>query len=223
LDLPARANIQLVNLKSQYKPFEIVNPEGGVLFHTYNSERSYSMFEWWNHWPVAQIASSGRPAMAADRPSHTSLSDIYWGDYNATQHTETKIMISGLTAEGPSHLLKLAKSWLSPPTAHASGTGVSGITYDPTQRVYVVTRSAGSPNSPITVSFDATESSPLFHPAIMVENWNAGAKAQVIDPAQSSSIVRVGTSSKLERQDLVVWSSIESTSQVQIHIEPVAK
>ena len=223
LDLPANANIQIVNLKSQYRPFEIVNPKGGIKFHTYNSERSYSMFEWWNHWPVAQIASSGRPALAADRPSHSSLSDIYWGDYKATQHTETKIMMTGLTAQGPPQLLELAKSWLSPAQAEATGAGVSGVSYDPAQRAYVVHRAAGSSESAITVTFDASESSPLVNPAIVIENWHTGARVQVVGRSQLDSSVRIGVSRVLENQNLVVWRPLQSTVRLQIRVEPAVK
>jgi hypothetical protein len=68
-----------------------------VKLDAYNGEQSISAFEWWNHWPVAQIPSSGRPALAADRPGHTSLSHIYWPvSEQDDQHIE-KILMTGLT------------------------------------------------------------------------------------------------------------------------------
>ncbi len=73
---PPDANIQVVNLKSTWKPFQIVPPVN-VKWDIYNGERTYFTFECWNHWPVAQIPSSGRPCLAPDRPSHSSLSHIY--------------------------------------------------------------------------------------------------------------------------------------------------
>lgn len=223
LDQPENASIQLVNLKSEYKPFEVVNPAGGVKMHAYWGERSYSMFEWWNHWPVSQIASSGRPALADDRPSHSSLSDIYWGDYTNTAHAETKIMMTGLTDQGPAHLLELAKSWLSPASAQASGENVTGVDYDPTQRAYVVHRQAGAPESPVTVSIDASDASPLIDPALVIENWAGGAKVQIIGRPQLDSSARVGSSPALQGQSLVIWCPLQSSGKLEIRVEPATK
>ncbi len=222
LDLPANANIQLVNLKSNYKPFEVVNPAGGVTWHVYGGERSYSMFEWWNHWPVSQIASSGRPAMAADRPSHTSLTDIYWSDYKKTPHTETKILMTGLTADGPAHLVTIAKSWLSPAPASAVGSGVSSVDYDPTQRAYIVHRTAGSPESPITITLNASNSSPLVNPAFIIENWNGKAKARILGHSNADASIRMGVSQTLDSQSLVVWCPLADGGKVQVRIEPLS-
>ncbi len=61
----------------------------GVSLDTYSDTKSYSMFEWWDHWPVAQISNSFRLAVAPDRPSHSSLSHIYWDPYDKTEDTET--------------------------------------------------------------------------------------------------------------------------------------
>ncbi len=221
LDQPANANIQLVNLKSQYKPFEIVNPAGGVTWHVYGSERSYSMFEWWNHWPVSQIASSGRPAMEPDRPSHTSLSDIYWGDYSSTQHTETKLLMTGLTADGPNPLVELARSWLSPAPASAVGPAVLGIAYDPAQRAYVVRRTADAPPSAFEVTLRGSQASPLVNPALVIENWSGAASVQVLGHAQIDSSIRTGAASNIESRSLVVWCPLEETGEIHLRIEPV--
>jgi len=96
LDQPSGANIQIVNLKSQWKPFQIVLPDRPML-STYTGEKSSSMFEWWNHWPVAQVKSSGISAVAPDRPSHSSLSHIEGQPYQRTADSVTKIMLAGVT------------------------------------------------------------------------------------------------------------------------------
>ena len=101
---PPAPNIQIVNLKSQWKPFQIVAPNGARA-DIYNGENTYFNFECWNHWPVAQIASSGRPCVAADRASHTSLSHLHWKAYSKGENTETKILMSGLTTKSPADLL----------------------------------------------------------------------------------------------------------------------
>jgi hypothetical protein len=137
---------------------------GGVRFHAYGSEKSYSAFEWWNHWPVAQIPSSGRPSVAADRASHSSLSDIYCSDYALTDHTETKLLMSGLTPSKPEALVPIAKAWLSPPIINASGAGVQGAEYDPAQRAFVIHRGAGMGTSKVVLSMQANADKPIVNP-----------------------------------------------------------
>ena len=68
VDRPDNPNIQLVNLKSAWKPFQIVSPEKSS-FDVYNA-RSYYTFGCWNHWPVEQVVSPNRPCVAMDRVSH---------------------------------------------------------------------------------------------------------------------------------------------------------
>ncbi|MES2392320.1 MAG: hypothetical protein V4555_11810, partial [Acidobacteriota bacterium] len=136
LDPPQDANIQIVHLKSAQNPFQVV-PPGGVTFDSYGNEPSYSMFEWWNHWPVAQVGSSGRPAIAADRASHSSLSHIYWQPYAKTADSMTKVMLCGLVGKdgAEKEVAELAKSWATPAVATVGGMAVM---YDASQRAYVV-------------------------------------------------------------------------------------
>ena len=78
---PPDPNIQVVNIKSQWKPFQVVSADGASA-DIYNNEKSYFNFLCWNHWPVAQIASSDRPCVTDDRASHSSLSHLYWKFYS---------------------------------------------------------------------------------------------------------------------------------------------
>ena len=52
IDSPSNPNIQVVNLKSIWKPFQIVSPVKSS-FDVYAADSRYSIFRWWNHWPVA--------------------------------------------------------------------------------------------------------------------------------------------------------------------------
>jgi hypothetical protein len=223
LDKPRGANIQVVHLKSSENPFQIVWPRG-VSFDTYNGEKSYSMFEWWNHWPVAQIDSSGRPAMAADRPSHTSLSHIYWDPYEQTEGTETKLMLCGLTALDAPRLLPLARSWLSPPPVEAAGEGVASQSYDPAQRAFFVHRNERSAAAPLTVALNASQERPLVHPALVIENWNTNALPRVLlngKPLAAKDGVRMGLSQNEGVSSLVVWLPLEATSRTVIQLDPL--
>lgn len=220
-DKPEGANIQVVNLKSEWKPFQIVSPDHSR-FSIYGGEKTYFTFECWNHWPVAQIASSGRPCVAPDRASHTSLSHIYWKVYSRTSNSMTKIMLDGLTAQGAANLLPLAKSWLSPPRMEVSGEGYASKGYDPAQRAFVVVRQAGVPPAPLELTFAASESSPLDDPAIVVKDWGAeGARLKINGKAVAwGKDDRWGRIQRLDGADLIVWLRKESNSTLRITLNP---
>jgi hypothetical protein len=136
---PSGANIQAVNLKSEWKPFQIVLPDR-PLISVYQGERTWSMFEWWNHWPVAQVKSSGISAVAADRPSHSSLSHIEGQPWQRTADSVTKIMLDGLTKRPAAELAVLARSWAAPPELKVADGDFVSQGYDPSQRAFVLRR-----------------------------------------------------------------------------------
>ncbi|MDX1701336.1 MAG: hypothetical protein R3250_12005, partial [Melioribacteraceae bacterium] len=75
---PERANIYKINLKSDKSPFALVKPPqiDGNIITSYLGHSDKSMFNWWDHWPVSQVASDGRGAKSSRNPSHTSLCHI---------------------------------------------------------------------------------------------------------------------------------------------------
>ena len=170
---PVGANIQVVNLKSEWKPFQIVLPDR-PLISIYRGEKTYSMFEWWNHWPVAQVKSSGISAIAADRPSSSSLSHIEGQPFQRTSDSVTKIMLDGLTNRPPEELAILARSWASAPAMTVTGKNIASFGYDQTQRAFVL-QEQGYATSPIHLSFDASADSPLVNPALVIKEWGEGA------------------------------------------------
>ena len=213
---PQRANIQWINLKSTWKPFQIV-PGDIVQFTAYNGEKSFSAFEWWNHWPVALIPSSGRPALAADRPSHTSLSHIYWPVQERSERTITKLLMDGLTTKTAAELVPLAKSWLRP--APIEAVGLTSLGYDPGQRAYVLARDIGGQTA--TVTLRASPDSPIVNPALLIRNWDANARIRINgEPASQAGQVRLGHVNRLSGTDLVIWIELRSIIPVRIELEP---
>lgn len=220
LDRPANANMQIVHLKSPQNPFQIVWPRQ-VSFDAYKGERSYSMFEWWNHWPVAQVGSSGRPAIAPDRASHTSLSHIYWEPYARTSGSMTKLLLCGLTRREGANLLPLAKSWLAPPDATLTRGAPASIEYDPAQRAFVVEASGSRPQAPLTVRFAGTPERPLVNPALVIHPWSAAASVRVSREGEPVAIpVRQGIEHHLDGDSLVLYLELTATSPVAITIAP---
>ncbi|HZC42711.1 MAG TPA: LamG domain-containing protein [Acidobacteriaceae bacterium] len=218
---PPDPNIQIINLKSQWKPFQIVSPDGATA-DIYNGENTYFNFECWNHWPVAQIASSGRPCVASDRASHTSLSHLRWKAYSKDEDTETKILMSGLSTKSPAELLPLAKSWLAPPNMQVEGEDYSNNGYDSTQRAYVLTKE--KPGAPVTLrlTLNGSDASPIFDPAIGIKGWGEGEAQLKLDGKAVTwgKRFRLGHIHRLESTDLVVWIETQSTNGLTVELAP---
>jgi hypothetical protein len=219
LDRPANPAIQMVNLKSVWKPFIIVPPEGAK-WSCYNGEQSYATFEMWNHWPVAQVPSSGRPAVANDRASHTSLSNILWQAYQQSQHTMTKLLYQGLTPKAPIDIIPRAKSWLSPAKIHITGQGFRSEGFDPPQRAYLVIHEYGSQHSGFSAVINGTDDSPIVNPALVVKNWGDVMPKMQVDGKLVTwdSDFRFGLVRTIEGTDLVIWMNLQSRSTTRIKI-----
>jgi len=219
MDKPEHPNIQVVNLKSQWKPFQIVPPENSAV-RAYTGEVTYSMFEWWNHWPVAQVRSSGISAVAPDRPSHSSLSHLIWEPYAKTDNTMTKVLLHGLTTKSITDLIPLAKSWLSPPRMEVSGAGFEGQGYDQTQRAFVVMRQSSSGTPQLRISLQASSDSPVLNPAFVIKNWGDSSPRLAIDGKKLSRgpDFRYGYVEGLEGSDLVIWLRMDSAKQTRLDL-----
>ena len=175
---PKCLNIQIVNLKSQWKPFQIVSPAGSTIVpHTGPGfPTQYSAFHWRNHWPLTQIATSGRSAVAPDRPSSTSLSNIYWEPYAKGEDSMTKIMLAGLTTKSVPELVPLARSWLLPPKLDVKSDGYRNEGYDPTRGSYLMARQKSLGPKTCEVVLQASQESPAVHPGIVIRDWGEKAR-----------------------------------------------
>jgi len=212
---PPGANIQVVNLRASHRPFQIVSPTDAKIL-PYNGERSYSTFEWWNHWPVAQIPSSGRPALAPDRASHSSLSHIYWNAFEKTDRSVTKLLLDGLTTRTASQLVPLAKSWINPPQMLVTGAAVADG-YDPAQRAFTAHVIRG--NEPVNVTLQASHDRPLVNPALVVTGWQGDVRVDLDGvAAEPGRKVRVGHSQQLTGDTLIVWLELESEVPVTVKL-----
>lgn len=218
---PPDPNIQIVNLRSDWKPFQIV-PADGASADIYNNEDTYFEFECWNHWPVAEIPSSDRPCVSNDRASHSSLSHLYWKLYAHDESTATKILMDGLTQRTPAELLPLAKSWLSPPNIQVESSSYRSDGYDPTQRAFVAEKIASGATEPLIMTLAASSASPLFDPAIVIRNWgDAGARVKIDGRAVAAGkTLRIGHEAHLDGTDLVIWMERESTQSLRLEIQP---
>lgn len=218
---PPDANIQVVNLKSRWKPFQVVPPEHAT-FDIYSGEATYSMFEWWNHWPVQQVKSSGISAVAPGRASHSSLSHLHWRPYAKTWDSITKIMLDGLTDKPPAELVALAKSWVSPPKLAITEGEFKSDGYDATQRAFVLEREGKPTDHRLRFRLAADQKSPLLNPAFVVRGWGDVMPILKVNGKRSTwgNDARYGIVNSIGPGKLVVWLRMDATSTTSIEITP---
>lgn len=203
--------VQRINLKSAWKPFTIVGA-GPMRAEGYNGEPSMSQFEWWNHWPVSQLRSSGRPAVTADRPGHTSLTHLFWPIAERTPHYTVKILQDGLTTGSAASLATRARAFVSPPTAHVAGA--RSVRFDQAQKAFVVEGAASG--RAITLTIEASPDRPLVNPAIVVPGWTGTASVAVT--GARSGVPQLGYVDRLEGRTLVAYLPMTAVGQVTIKL-----
>jgi len=202
--------IQWINLRSQWKPFQVAGA-GPARFEGINWEPSMSAFEWWNHWPVAQIRSSGRPALTSDRPSHTSLSHIYWPLASQDERQMTRILLTGLTLDRADQLAPRARAFLSPPEARV--TGAAAARFDANERAYVIEGPNGG--GTIRIDINASHEHPVVNPAFVVPHWTGGARAVLEgDSPEASHRAEVGFVEGLDGRKLIAYFPVTATDHV---------
>ncbi len=159
--------IQMIHFTGKYSPYAIQFFEGGDI---YGGERTwYSVFPSWNHWPTAQINSSGRNSSFTDRAAHCSISHLIWEPYLKERGDKTfveKLLLEGMTDQPAESLTALAKSWITAPPADKVDGGTS-LGYEKPRRAYVFTMTAQ------TLSFQiaATKKKPVHNVCLEIKNW----------------------------------------------------
>jgi hypothetical protein len=217
---PERAGIQRINTKSRFRPFVIARRQDDPHFDVYAGEvrRDVSIYPWWNHWPTAFEPSNGRYALAADRASHSSLTHMNWSAIATTRDTITKIHLAGMTDTGAAALASLARSWEAPAPLTIETPGVSGGSYDPAERAWVLERTSSAPRIPIAFTLSASAASPLENVALIVKGWGEGVPSLTIEgrSVPRGSGFRVGHLRHLEGTDLVVFVTVRASSPVRL-------
>lgn len=220
---PANANIALINLNSDYKPFYIYRPgtELGPYGWPPELRPLYSHFPVWNHWPVNQIPSDGRFALFPDQFASAAIMspnpNAEW--INGPGPTKTTYFLFGLTEGGISDLALLDRSWLHPPAIRASD-GDAAI-YDPGQKSYQIQLAQKQPSAPekVVLSLDASEASPLVNPAFVIHGWGSSAAQVQINGANlPASAYRIGYRYTLSGTDMILWLNQTSEQPTKVAI-----
>lgn len=217
--VPADPNIQLVNFRSQWKPYLIFEP--GVKIEGFGIPPStdYSKFPCWNHWPVAQLPNDGRKALISDRPSHFSLSSSRPVIHRANGNSEARFLY-GMTDQPVENLSPLSRSWNSAPAVALTDSGFESQGYDKNQRAYIF-KCTNPKAGLLEFSLEATHESPIQNPAFVVKNWgNRPAKLSIDGKAiPLGKDFRFGHNKTIEGTDLVVWMKISGDKKTSFKIE----
>jgi hypothetical protein len=175
-----------------------------------------------NHWPVGQILSDGRTALAADRATHSLGFPISYPPLNrASDGRDYRCSLYGMTDRPFAELVELARSWSRAPELRVARGGFRSKGYDRSERAYRLARSAAA-LQPLELSLDASAASPVRNLAVVLEGWGeAGAALTVNGRAVArGAAFRFGHVRSLERTDLVVWIEARSDAPLRIRLAP---
>jgi hypothetical protein len=206
------ANIQMINMKSEYKPYIIFREGGSSEVFNLEVRPDYSHFPWWNHWPVAQTISDGRSANAPDRTAHSSLS---WGDPNG------EAAIYGMTNQPAESLVALARSWNFPAEASVAGSAYESKGYEYRERAYII--DTKTPGAALDVTFAASDERPLQNIAMTITNWGGEDVTLRVngEAVPRGKAFRHGIEYDVEGNlTLVVWIKVQSQETTRIQLIP---
>jgi hypothetical protein len=205
--------IQKIHYTGKFDPYSIQDFTDGDI---YKGERTwYSVFPSWNHWPTAQINSSGRNACFPDRASHSSISHLYWNLYKEKDGKaayQEDLLMEGMTDKPAASLTNLACSWLDAPSM-INVSGGKSYGYNPAHRAY----SLSFDNSPMKLQIAATKKHPIFNLCFEIKNWKSStAKATLKingNSIQPGANFRQGTIIDTDgTYTLVIWVGMNATS-----------
>jgi len=210
---PSGANIQMMNLRSQWKPYIIFEPNTPIESFGIPPSLDYSKFPCWNHWPVAQVPNDGRKVIVSDRPSSFTLANAKV-KIHRNENSSYLTMLYGMTDQPAASLAPLSKSWNSAPVVTLTSAGFEGGAFDKSQRAYVFSRTDTNAGE-LVFTLDADEDSPVYHPAFVVKNWGKQAATLTLDGQDipHGKDFRLGHHRTVDGTDLVVWVKARKTEK----------
>jgi hypothetical protein len=209
------ANIMLLNLTSEYKPFTIGMPYG-VRVQPYSPEGDLPLvFQTWGY--------------SENRGYSSSIGHMlnFW-HYRRTDNTLEQVYLHGMTnATDPTgELVPLAWSWIAAPKLRMDGLEPDYMkyTYDPAQRAYVVPRKGRGPTSlelelqPEDDEMDAPGW--IINPAFVVKDWDEPGVVLKVDgkTIEQGKNFRVGYEQTTTGRDLVIWLKMKTNKNTTFAI-----
>jgi hypothetical protein len=199
-----------INLKSEYKVFEVFPPGTNINVWAGGEKTSYSKYSAWNHYPVTQAPCDGRFCVAPDRVAHSALGA-------ADNLTETgNMLLYGFTNQPAASLIPMARSWNFAPKIKNLLGGIS-LGYDKSQRAYQI----DSDKDKMTFILDASNKSPTVNPAFIINGWDNKAQVKINGKLiNSDKKIRQGLVRATNGQlQLIVWMLTDGEQSLNIEFE----
>jgi len=195
-----------INLKSDYKIFEVFPPGTKINVWAGEEKTSFSKYSAWNHYPVTQAPCDGRFCVAPDRLTHSALGA-------ADNLTNTgNMLLYGFTNQTAEKLIPLAYSWNYPPEIIKT-IGCISKGYDKGKRAYLI----NAEENQMSFTLDASEKSHMANVCFVIKGWEK--KTEVLIDGKSlteGKNLRQGLVRDTEGGlQLVVWIKKESTKPVK--------
>ena len=198
--------LQLINLKSRTKQFEI--GEIGAWIQTFLDRDVY--WRGWNHYPVQLIPGDGTRVNTSDRPSSTCPATFHELRHQDGNNIEAMVMY-GLTDRAPGELAALNRSWNFAP-AVTETNGCASLGYERRERAFKFTKTGEA----AAFTVQATKAQPLENPAFIIANWDSPAssvslkingqtKTHGVDYRSGIEVATDGT------YTLVIWMPLSAT------------
>jgi len=211
--------VQKIHFTGKYHPFAIQDFDGGDI---YGGERTwYSVFPSWNHWPTAQVNSSGRNASFADRAAHSSISHLSWprsSQQRGKISYEERLLMEGMSDQSAAVLANLARSWLSAP-AVSEVTGGTSQGYDPSHRAYSFEWGA----APLGFRIAASDDKPIHNLCFEIRHWKSRSCAAVLKINHADQVpgsdFRQGVNIDTDgTYTLIVWAGLSANTPQEFEI-----
>ena len=213
-----KANIKLINLKSEYRPFTIVLPYGAEN-ETYPPEHDLPhVFQSWPREPVNGYSVA---------LGHT----LNWWHYKRNKNILEQVYLSGLTntLDPVKELVPVAKSWITHPYVFMDGVEPSykQKVFDPAQRAFILRKEGNE-----TMHFELGElknideefkvDAWIINPVFVVKNWGS---TNIQVEANGKKLIEgldylAGYENSKSGTDLILWLNMKTNKRVKFSLIP---
>jgi hypothetical protein len=214
-----KANIKIVNLKSEYKPYTIYMPYG-LENETYPPEGELPhVFQTWLRGPGEGYSVS---------LGHS----LNWWHFRRSENILEQVYLSGMTKSKSveQELTALEQSWITYPRLLMDGLGnpYTEITYSQEQRAYIIPgHHTGARNIEFELGFKVDDEDPvpvsIVNPVFIVKGWGDSGVEVKIDGKvmEPGPYLRFGYETNNDRTDLIIWLKMESEKNVRFSFSPL--
>jgi len=196
---PLKANIQMVNMKSEYRPFIIFEPGSQIDKYIWGYRKGQGS-------KVSRCLASAMPVVHKGKKRNS---------YEAAA-------IYGMTSDEITDVLPLAKSWTNPPPLLLESAEYTNKGFDKYQRAYLLELKQSGKPALLSLRFSAEKQSPLVKPALVIKNWGRKSFELKINRKKTKPKrdYRYGYRETLNGCDLIIWMNLDSTGVEKIQITP---